>query len=109
MPYYRALSKLAAGSHTINRGAIFPAHYLRPEVLAALDGRHISRISAPPLAEVPGWSRRAQKLADAGIFEAEQFLDAVDNGELSSLFAPAQLTRWQNELLNWLTPPQKKG
>ena len=109
MPYYRAHSTLAAGSRTIQRGSIFPATMLRPDVITALEGRHISRINAPPLAELPGWTRRAKRLADAGIISVEDFLDAVDNGALSSIYKPEQLTRWRNELMGWLAPPKAAG
>lgn len=109
MPYYRALANLTAGSKQILRGDIFSGSLLRPDVIAALEGRYVSRITAPPLAELPGWTRRAERLQPAGIVDIEQFLEAADSGELSSLFAPEQIKRWRGELLSWLAPPRKGG
>lgn len=113
MPVYRALFNLSFDHSMIERGWLWvipgkttPANAAKLEEL----GR-IARISAPPLAVIPGWKLRAAKAKrKGGIENAEQLLElSVD--ECAALFAisKTQAASWQAEIINWLTIPKDEG
>lgn len=76
---YRALQRL---SGVCNRGDLTNLAHMEPERIALLVRRGaVAPISPPPLEELPGWEKRAAKLAKYDILTAEQFLEA-DNAQL---------------------------
>lgn len=105
MTYYRAFRNLSNG---IARGQVFPASALHPRSIEVLAERgFIARISAPPLAELPGWKLRSKKLVPLGIVDAEQFLEAPEEQLLAALrVSPAQVAAWRREIIGWLSAPQ---
>lgn len=74
MPLYRALSRL---SGVCERGALTSLSHLTPEQIVKLEkAGGVARVSPPPLAELPGWEKRADKLAKFGIADVEQLIEA---------------------------------
>jgi len=73
---YRVLRRLSTGHE---RGDIVPEQRFKPNVLEALvNVNALSPISTPPLSELQGWAGRAELLAEVGIFDALQFVEADD-------------------------------
>ena len=108
MAWYRSLKDLSNG---IERGQVFPGGRLKPDSIPILESRGIiARISAPPLVELPGWKKRAEKLEAAGILDAEQFLDS-DSAQLAKACRAKEslIESWKNEIIGWLTVPKPRG
>lgn len=105
---YRALSNLDAGKTKIRKGQVFPQYVLTGPVLDKLTrlGR-ISRVSTPPLSVLPGWSKRAEKLARIGVETAEQFVLADDADLKKAMRAsPERVKYWKEEILDFLSAPK---
>lgn len=67
----------------------------------------IAPVSSPPLAEVPGWTKRAEKLAEISIITIQDFLEA-DEQRMAKLFkykTTSAIKRWRSEVQEWLKPP----
>lgn len=74
MPIYRALRAL---SGVCRRGELTRLTHLDAGQITKLAKvGAIAPISAPPLAELPGWAARAGRLAKVDITDAEQLLEA---------------------------------
>ena len=107
--HYRILKPVskpspADGGHV---GSICTFDWLTEEQQQILIDRGvISPISAPPLAELPGFIKRAERLQEFGIETAEAFLDA-DPEEVAKQYdvKPRTVRRWQDELLQLLILP----
>jgi len=113
MTLYRALSNLEAGKGVIiPKGSVITGERLGETVALKLErlGR-LSRVAAPPLAVLPGWSARAKKLERSGLVDAEQFI-GMDTARLAQWLgvkAP-KIEEWKSELLEFLKAPDpEKG
>lgn len=82
MAIYRAVHDLSNGTQAGRLDRL--AHLKAEQIDKLLLKGAIARISAPPLAELPGWADRAALLAPAGIIDAEQFLEA-DAAQIATL------------------------
>jgi hypothetical protein len=105
MAYYRILKRVSKGAPV---GSLDRFDWLNDDQRQRLvDLGVISQLSAPPLAELPGLSRRAKKLEPLGIVTADQFLEC-DIGVVSGLFRvkPETVERWQDEVMKWLIIPE---
>ena len=109
---YRVLHRLDVGKGRI----LWPGSHSRLEWLdevglARLETKGaISRVHAPPLEVLPGWADRALVLANIGIADAEQFLEANDSAIMEALEEDGDGVRvLRDELLGWLTvgPPSR--
>jgi hypothetical protein len=72
-------------------------------------GGVLTAIQTPPLSVLPGWSRRAEKLAGAGVHTVEQLLD-MDDAKLATLFnqrGTKNARRWKEEAAAFLKLPDK--
>jgi len=97
---------------TLEKGKkkIAPGSFTRLEWLTAR-GREImisvgavSEVGAPPLAVVPGWKARSEKLARVGIEDAAQFIDADTDVLCEALGRqPRTVGKYRNELMEWMT------
>jgi len=104
MAIYRVLKRLSTGQQP---GDIVHDTDFRDGVALILYERKIlSLISGPPLTELPGWTRRAELLAEVDVVTADQFLDADD--ELIRQAMGYRSTRavagWKEEVRRWLMP-----
>ena len=109
MAIFRVLKKLSRKDHIMEPGSLSRFEWLAPEQIAVLEKqRAISRLSAPPLSEMPGWKRRGQKLEDIGIETAEDLLEA-DGEVVAGLMnvRAATVDRWKTEAEWWLVVPPK--
>ena len=63
----------------------------------------ISKVQAPPLIVLPGWTLRSKRLKPHGIIDAEQFLEH-DPLELAEKIGAqiGTIDKWRNELMYWL-------
>jgi len=108
---YRALQHLDGTNPPIRRGDIFPGARLKPAAIPILvDREAISAVSAPPLAILPGWTRRAEKIAAKGIITLDQFIE-TDSAEIAKVFKAADadtIDTWKREALNLLRTPEEK-
>lgn len=109
--YYRILERLSYGGGIVERGAFHSLERCKPSALDALQkGGSISRVSAPPLAQLPGWTRRAKKLSDLGVETVTQLL-ATERDAIAEAMEvkPDTVRRWQDEALGWMTIAPKRG
>ncbi len=110
MAVYRVLERLSKGERFLEVGELVRLEWLKPEQIARLEVRGaVSRISAPPLAKLPGWKLRSQRLAKAGITGVEELLEA-DTANLAEQVQadPRTVELWKRELTTWLSPPGLK-
>ena len=70
----------------------------------------IAPVQAPPLAVLPGWTRRAALLRRLGIERADDFLEANADALAPGLkVKPETVQRWQAEVTVQLTVPRRTG
>ena len=70
----------------------------------------VSEAAPPPLAELPDWGGRAERLAQVGIHDAAQFLEADPETIAKAMkVKAATIVRWQGEARKWLTVEPKRG
>lgn len=83
---YRAIVNLKTGKRDIKRGEAFARHELAAEVASKLlsTGR-IVEVFAPPVSELPQFSKFLDQLADLDITMADQFVDLGPNYLASAL------------------------
>lgn len=110
---YRVHKRLYVGKgRFLEPGSATRLQWLRPPQIARLGERGaVSEMMPPPLEALPGWGRRAARLAEVGVTDAAQFLDA-DGEELAQALGVKASTvgRWQAEVMNWLivdVPPHQ--
>ena len=108
MAMYRVLKRLSSGKKP---GDVVPDTAWRDGVIPALvKVNAIKRIDGPPLTELPGWTRRAELLAEAGITIVDQFLEA--DGELIrkavGYHSTRMVTGWKEDVRRWLMPAPVK-
>ncbi len=107
MKLFRAVQALAWGRRTVARGTVFRGDRLRPEaIVRLLAAGAIAEVSCPPLAVVPGWSRRAARLEPLGLGTVEAVLDAnpAALGEVFRVRSPTA-ERWQRQLEEYMSVP----
>jgi len=112
MPMYRVLRTLSRGHEKfIKVGVLTDLAWLNAEQRAKLEQvGAVSRISAPPLAQLPGWKLRAEKLGVEGIHTFDDFLERDPAGIAEAIgMQPRTIQKWRNELLDWITVPQRGG
>lgn len=107
---YRVLKRLETGKRIIERGEVIPGTDLNEKTVRALEKvGALARVSAPPLAALPGWKIRAKKLEKAEIVDAAEFLEAPDEEISKHIKAtPGQIAAWKAEITGWLTVPEPK-
>ena len=111
MALYRVLTPLSRGDVITPKGQIVSDHDWPTETLEILERKgKIAPLSPPPLATLPGWKTCAERLAEIGILDAEQFVEASDDQIGIALSgSPETFGKWRQELLNWLVIPQPGG
>ena len=112
MPMYRVLRTLSRGHDKfVKVGTLTDLAWLKDEQRATLEMvGAVSRISAPPLAQLPGWKLRTAKLGKLDIHTFDDFLER-DPDEIAEGVGVQRRTvdKWRAELVDWLTPPQRGG
>jgi len=112
MPIFRVLRPLSRKHEVIIKaGTLTDLAWLNGEQQAKLESvGAVSRISAPPLAQVPGWKLRTAKLGKLDIHTFDDFLER-DPDEIAKGAGVQRRTvdKWRAELVDWLTPPQRGG
>lgn len=110
---YRATGRLQTKkSGFVERGEITALSWLGPDqVQKLIDLGHVTHLSAPPLAELPGWTRRAARMKEVGISMADEFLEHDVEGLAAALnVKPATVERWKTEVVGLLTVlPRDRG
>lgn len=105
---YRVLKPLSTGQ---DRGALVAGEVFKPGILAALlKVKALKEAQGPPLSELPGWSRRAERLAEIGVLNVADLLRA-DPERIQGLFRhkrASTATGWQTEATRWLKIDEKK-
>ncbi len=112
MALYRVLRTLERGNKTIPRQTLVFARDWNAGVLEKLIAvGAISPVLAPPLSELPGWTKRAGRLSAMGILTAADFLEADDAiYEEAFHVRPETIRQWRTDVTHWLTgPPEKSG
>lgn len=112
MSIFRVLRPLSRKHEQIvPRGTLTALDWLKPEQQQRLiDVGAVSRISAPPLASLPGWIARGGHLGRVGIHTFDDFLERTD-AEIAELVNKRETTiaRWRAELISLITVPQRGG
>lgn len=111
MAIYRALVNLEKGEKVIVKGGFVLEHEWSAEIMRTLETMgKVSRVSAPPLAQLPGWKLRSDKLEKHGIIFADQFLEASESDLSKWLNAKAGvIEKWKQEVTILLTIPEPHG
>jgi hypothetical protein len=111
MALYRALNNLDAGKTQIGRGEVFAGERIGDHVLERLLklGR-VALVSAPPLAMLPDWEKRAAKLKKIGVSTVEEFI-AGEAGVMAKacLVSAERIGMWKLEVLECLKAPGERG
>ncbi|UCC74288.1 MAG: hypothetical protein JSV86_06955 [Gemmatimonadota bacterium] len=110
MSLYRVLRPLSTGHEP---GDIVDGKRFKAALAALVKARALAEVKPPPLSELPGWTTRAEKLADAGVVTAVDFLEA-DDGLLKEILnhkTTRSINKMRDELRGWLVvdEPKKKN
>ncbi len=102
MPLYRALDHLDNG---VRKGRVFNHSRIKAEnVQRLIEVGAIAEVRAPPLLALPDpWPDRAARVADAGIVDLEQLIDAVEVDGVTY----QELVDWQQQAYRLLTIESK--
>lgn len=109
---YRAKLPLAKGQKIIARGTITDLAWLNEAAIKRLIAVGAVRaVISPPLAELAGWQRRAEKMVPLGVITMADFL-AVPVPQLAKVLRvkAETVTGWQDQLRGWSemeTPPRR--
>ena len=101
---YRILRALEVAGKRVEKGSLSDLEGLNAGVRdKPLAMGLISRVAAPPLKVLPGWSVRAGKLETVGIIDADQFI-AADNDILADTLRTnaARIAAWKQEVRSYL-------
>lgn len=110
MPMYRIHKNLAVGEKVIPRGSLTPLGLSSDKIDKLIEVGAISRVQSPPLAVLPGWSTRANRLEPLGILDVEQFLDADPAVIAKHLkVKPATVQQWREDMVEWITAKPASG
>jgi len=111
VPIYRVLKPLSKGfNKVIKAGQVIDLNWLDSEQLAKLvQVGAISRLQAPPLHKLPGWTARSKRLRKAGFDGVEAFLEADDEQLAEAMNLKARtVRRWKEELtIRYLVIPEE--
>lgn len=101
---YRLHQAIAVKKRTIPRGSLVTDGTFAPAAAAALMARGvISQVEAPPLAIIPGWKVRADRLARVGIITVADFLDAdIEVARRALRVGDAALSDMREGVMRWL-------
>jgi len=107
MRWYRCISNLSFGERRVPRGTLVQLSGKRADALLAAGA--ISILHTPPVAAIPGWKLRAERLTPAGIVSCEELLNA-SAARIAEIMEVHEKTveKWKRELIDrWLaeTPP----
>jgi len=104
---YRVLKPLSTG-HKI--GDVAPASEFRVEAIPRLlEVRALAELHAPPLRALPGWTRRAERLARLDIELADEFLECDEEVVATELkYKVKTIERWKAEVLQALRAPRTR-
>jgi hypothetical protein len=105
---YRVLRPLTTGQQA---GDVIDGGRLRAEAIEKLlEIGALEVVTAPPLAELPHWEVRAQKLKAAGVLTITDLLDTQDQelAEAVKHKTTRVVKRWKREAREWLTAPNKE-
>ncbi len=113
MALYRVLKTLWRGNSypRVHAGSFSQLEWLSAKSIERLTiSAAINEVHPPPLYVVPGWTRRAERLAEMGIDDALQFLNS-DICFVAQKLKVRQTTiiKWQDELTRWFTAPPHGG
>jgi len=110
MALYRLLQNLAFKDRTLARGSLSRLLSCKPDVIAKLKAKGgIAEVAPPPLAILPGWKIRANRLTKLGIITATEFLEAGDEEVMKAMrINQAALDKWRGEVEGWLVNPNKQ-
>jgi len=104
MAIYRVITHTPLSTGQVY-GDIIMDGQLRPSTVAGLlTNNKIAAVATPPLAELPGWAKRAEKLAAIDIITAQDFLDAdVEKirGQVN-MRGTFAIEKWKEEVKGWL-------
>lgn len=109
MAIYRIRNNLAIGERVIERGTLERLDLSADKIARLEEVGAISRIAAPPLAVLPGWEARSNRLEKLGIITVEDLLDAEAGDVAKKLRLKAETVKgWQTDVIEWMriTPPQ---
>jgi len=104
MAIYRVQKRLSTGQQP---GDVVPGTAFRDDAIPALLAvSALKRVDGPPLTELPGWTRRAELLAQAGVTMTDQFLEADDEliRQAVGYRSTRAVARWKEEVRHWLMP-----
>jgi hypothetical protein len=102
MTLYRVLIDL----DICKRGELSKLEGVKPAALARLIAAGcVAPLATPPLEVLPGWDRRAARLAKHGVEDAGQLLEA-DTADLARALRvkAAVIEQWKSEIKSWLCP-----
>ena len=113
MALYRVHNPLDRGKgRTIHTGSLTRLAWLTPENQQRLaDCGAVSMVSPPPLAILPGWKIRAEKLTPHGINDVVEFLEA-DNAKLQDILDVRKemtIGTWKYDLEQQLIARPQRG
>lgn len=102
---YRVHTLLTYGSKFIYRDTMMAFPRLSQVAIDSLVlNKAISLVAPPPLASLPGWSRRANRLIDLGISNVAQLLGTNNEALAAHLKVKAEtIGKWKSEARKWLT------
>jgi hypothetical protein len=109
--FYRVLERLSYGSGYVEPGAFHALERCNPEAIEALIAhRSISPVAPPPLVQLPGWTRRAERFGELGVQTVTQLL-ATDRRALAEALdvKPETMQRWRDEALGWMVVSPKRS
>jgi len=88
------------------KGGIDPLTGVKPQAIdRLLAGGFIAPLSAPPLAILDGWEKRAARLAKCDVQDAGQLLEANAADLARKLHVKAAtIEAWKLEVKSWLCP-----
>lgn len=113
MALYRVIRSLVGPDHDrIKRGTVLSLYWGRGRINALVGVGAISRVSSPPLSELPGWEQRAKTLAVMGVNTAEDFVEFDDTEILRKCLGirkSEEVQHLKEQVLTWLQPSKPKG
>lgn len=107
MALYRVIRSLVGPDHDrIEKGTVLSIHWGRGRINALITVGAISRVSSPPLSELPDWKTRAGKLAKIGIITAEDFIegDSSISRKCLGIRSSGEVQHLKEQVLKWLQP-----
>jgi hypothetical protein len=109
MKLYRVTKRLWTGKKYVERGCVGCLRgFSAEQIETLLRVGAIAVVSAPPLAELPKWSARADKLAVGGIVDLADVVTAeVEVLAALARVRPTTAARWQAEAEAMLTVVHK--